>query len=126
MVGGARPVERFMKHYFLVAKEVGELTMVISAALEMKQLKAQPVAESSALRQTWRDRALLRRRTDFRIDHGRIRDGDAEAMTDAAYAAWRADRNAGVVSVLIAGTRDDVSTPHQRRRAVIASRATHV
>ncbi|MFO1170530.1 MAG: [protein-PII] uridylyltransferase [Hyphomicrobiaceae bacterium] len=70
--GGARPVERFMKHYFLVAKEVGELTMVISAALEMKQLKAQPAAGGAALLQTWRDRALLRRRTDFRIDNGRI------------------------------------------------------
>jgi [protein-PII] uridylyltransferase len=70
--GGSRPVERFMKHYFLVAKEVGELTMVISAALEMKQLKAQPSAESKSPRQTWWDRTLLRRRTDFRIESGRI------------------------------------------------------
>ena len=70
--GGLRPVERFMKHYFLIAKEVGELTMIISAALEMKQLKAQPLAGSSDMLQTWRDRTMLRRRTDFRIDNGRI------------------------------------------------------
>ncbi|MEZ5926197.1 MAG: [protein-PII] uridylyltransferase [Hyphomicrobiaceae bacterium] len=70
--GGIRPVERFMKHYFLVAKEVGELTMVISAALEMKQLKAKPDNERHTGSQTWRDRTLLRRRTDFRIENGRI------------------------------------------------------
>ncbi len=31
---GARDVERFMKHYFLVAKEVGDLTRIFCAALE--------------------------------------------------------------------------------------------
>jgi [protein-PII] uridylyltransferase len=61
-----------MKHYFLIAKEVGELTLVIAAALELKQLKAQPAAEIHVPQQTWRDRALLRRRTDFRIENGRI------------------------------------------------------
>jgi [protein-PII] uridylyltransferase len=31
---GARGVERFMKHYFLIAKDVGDLTRIICAALE--------------------------------------------------------------------------------------------
>lgn len=31
---GARGVERFMKHYFLIAKEVGDLTRIFCAALE--------------------------------------------------------------------------------------------
>ena len=31
---GARPVERFMKHYYLVAKKVGDLTRIFCAALE--------------------------------------------------------------------------------------------
>ena len=39
---GLRAVERFMKHYFLVAKEVGELTRIVCSALEMKQLKSLP------------------------------------------------------------------------------------
>src|SRR5690606_15747102 len=39
---------------------------------------------------------------DTYLDHDRIHDGDAEAMTDAAYNAWRADRDAGLVSVLVA------------------------
>ena len=54
---------------------------------------------------------------DTYLDHARIHDGDAEAMTDAAYTAWRADRDNGFVSVLIAETRDDVTTLNARARA---------
>ena len=39
---GQRDVERFMKHYFLVAKEVGDLTRIICAALEEEQAKHVP------------------------------------------------------------------------------------
>ena len=53
---------------------------------------------------------------DTYLDHDRIHDGDAEAMTDAAYTAWRADRDAGRVSVLIAETRDDVTALNARAR----------
>ncbi len=35
----ARGVERFMKHYFLVAKDVGDLTRIICAVLESEQKK---------------------------------------------------------------------------------------
>jgi len=34
---GARGVERFMKHYFLVAKDVGDLTRIFCAILEIDQ-----------------------------------------------------------------------------------------
>lgn len=54
---------------------------------------------------------------DTYLAHDRIREGDAEAMTDAAYAAWRADRKAGLVSVLIAETRDNVTSLNVRARA---------
>ena len=54
---------------------------------------------------------------DTYLDHHRIHEGEAEAMTDAAYTAWPADRNEGLVSVLIAETRDDVSVLNQRARA---------
>ena len=40
--GGLRHVERFMKHYFLVAKEVGDLTRIFCASLEAKQMKEAP------------------------------------------------------------------------------------
>ena len=37
--GGLKHVERFMKHYFLVAKEVGDLTRIFCASLEARHLK---------------------------------------------------------------------------------------
>ena len=39
---GLSAVERFMKHYFLVAKDVGDLTRIFCAALEEQQAKAVP------------------------------------------------------------------------------------
>ena len=40
--GGLRSVERFMKHYFLIAKDVGDLTRIMSSVLEAKQVKKAP------------------------------------------------------------------------------------
>jgi [protein-PII] uridylyltransferase len=69
---GQSGVERFMKHYFLVAKDVGDLTRILCAALEAAQAKASP---------GWSERfglGLLRsgrksiRGTDFILDHGKI------------------------------------------------------
>ncbi len=37
---GSRGVERFMKHYFLVAKDVGDLTRIFCAVLEVNEKKA--------------------------------------------------------------------------------------
>ncbi|MBV2142297.1 [protein-PII] uridylyltransferase [Falsochrobactrum sp. TDYN1] len=39
---GQNYVERFMKHYFLVAKDVGDLTRILCAALEEEQVKHVP------------------------------------------------------------------------------------
>ena len=54
---------------------------------------------------------------DTYLAHDRIADGDAEDMIDAAYTAWRADRDAGRESVLIAETREDVTALNARARA---------
>ncbi len=40
---GLSDVERFMKHYFLVAKDVGDLTAILCAALEERQAKPRAV-----------------------------------------------------------------------------------
>src|ERR1700760_2218578 len=40
---GMQDVERFMKHYFLVAKDVGDLTAILCAKLENEQAKPVPV-----------------------------------------------------------------------------------
>ncbi len=39
---GLRHVERFMKHYFLIAKEVGDLSRIFCAVLEAKAVKKAP------------------------------------------------------------------------------------
>ena len=41
--GGLSAVERFMKHYFLIAKTVGDLTAIVCAALEEKEAKSPAV-----------------------------------------------------------------------------------
>src|SRR5207302_4836353 len=40
---GLQDVERFMKHYFLIAKDVGDLTAIVCAELENRQAKPLPV-----------------------------------------------------------------------------------
>jgi [protein-PII] uridylyltransferase len=69
---GLKAVERFMKHYFLIVKEVGDLSTILCAALEMQQAKSAP-ARSILLRpSSWITRRQVRARTDFRIDNGRM------------------------------------------------------
>ena len=47
--GGLKPVERFMKRYFLAAREVGELTRILCAELEEEDAKAAPVLDRIGL-----------------------------------------------------------------------------
>ncbi|WP_422936626.1 MobF family relaxase [Sinomonas sp. P47F7] len=54
---------------------------------------------------------------DTYIDNGRITGGEDDAMSEAAYTAWRADRANGLVSVLIAESREDVAVLNSRARA---------
>src|SRR5665647_2002476 len=53
---------------------------------------------------------------DFYIDHARCSGGTREAMTEDLYAAWWADATAGMDSVMIAATNDDVMTLSMRAR----------
>ena len=56
---GNLAVERFMKHYFLVAKTVGELTRVFCAVLEAERLHTAPVHRSGAATGPARDGLLV-------------------------------------------------------------------
>ena len=56
---GNLAVERFMKHYFLVAKTVGELTRVFCAVLEAERLHTAPVHRSGAVTGPPRDGLLV-------------------------------------------------------------------
>ncbi len=70
---GMQDVERFMKHYFLVAKDVGDLTAILCAKLEDQQAKPAPVLSRMMARLR---PALNRRRVpesdDFIVDNNRI------------------------------------------------------
>jgi len=54
---------------------------------------------------------------DAYATHERITEGDTEAMTEAAYAAWRADMLAGRASVLVADSNEPVLALNERARA---------
>ncbi|MEE1622830.1 MobF family relaxase [Zafaria sp. J156] len=54
---------------------------------------------------------------DTYLTHQRIHDGDTDTSTDAAYAAWRADTQAGRASILIAETNENVTALNNRARA---------
>ena len=75
-----RAVERFMKHYFLVAKDVGDLTTILCSALEMQQLKTAPGLNRLLNPMSWRMRRQVCQRTDFRIDNDRINVADKEVF----------------------------------------------
>ncbi|WP_425485233.1 [protein-PII] uridylyltransferase [Hyphomicrobium methylovorum] len=69
---GLRAVERFMKHYFLIAKEVGDLTTILCGALEMQQLKSAPRYKRLLSPLNWKTRGDIRQRTNFRVDNDRL------------------------------------------------------
>lgn len=75
--GGLRAVERFMKHYFLVAKDVGDLTGILCGALEIQQLKSAPTLRSMLNPLSWQTRRQVRTRTEFRIDNDRLNVADS-------------------------------------------------
>ncbi len=78
--GGMRAVERFMKHYFLIAKDVGDLTTILCSALEMQQLKSSPGLTRLLSPLGWRARRQIRTRTDFRIDNDRLNVADPDVF----------------------------------------------
>ncbi len=76
---GLSAVERFMKHYFLVAKDVGDLTRILCAALEDEQAKDAPRFTRVFRRFAGRPRKIPGT-LDFLQDHGRINIADEEVF----------------------------------------------
>jgi [protein-PII] uridylyltransferase len=68
---GLTEVERFMKHYFLIAKDVGDLTAIVCAALEERQAKPRAALDRFIGRLRRRSRVVAGA-ADFVVDHGRI------------------------------------------------------
>ncbi|MBV9348287.1 MAG: [protein-PII] uridylyltransferase, partial [Pseudolabrys sp.] len=69
---GLRDVERFMKHYFLTAKDVGDLTAILCAELEDREAKSVPVLSRMMARLRPSKRRTLSETDDFFVDHNRI------------------------------------------------------
>ena len=70
---GLRDVERFMKHYFLIAKDVGDLTAILSAELEDSHAKSVPALSRVMARfRRPAKRVRLTGSDDFVVDKNRI------------------------------------------------------
>ncbi|MGE0338345.1 MAG: [protein-PII] uridylyltransferase [Xanthobacteraceae bacterium] len=69
---GQRDVERFMKHYFLVAKDVGDLTGIVCAELEEIHAKSAPALTRVISRFARRKKKPVKDYPDFVIDNERI------------------------------------------------------
>jgi [protein-PII] uridylyltransferase len=69
---GMKDVERFMKHYFLVAKDVGDLTAILCAELEDRQAKPAPVLSRMIAKFRPAGRRTLPETEDFVVDNNRI------------------------------------------------------
>jgi conjugative relaxase-like TrwC/TraI family protein len=54
---------------------------------------------------------------DAYLEHGRVAEGETEAMIDTAYRAWRTDTLAGRAAVLVADTGESVLALNERARA---------
>ena len=93
---GLSAVERFMKHYFLMAKSVGDLTRVFCAALEEEQAKHVPGFNRIFLSFSRRRRKLAGA-SDFVVDNHRITVADDGAFerdpVNLIRLFWLADRH---------------------------------
>ncbi|MCB1387073.1 MAG: [protein-PII] uridylyltransferase [Nitratireductor sp.] len=77
--GGLLEVERFMKHYFLIAKEVGDLTLIVCAELEEEQAKS-VTGINGLIRSIRFPVRKIAGSKDFVDDHGRINVADEKVF----------------------------------------------
>jgi [protein-PII] uridylyltransferase len=93
---GLSSVERFMKHYFLTAKTVGDLTRIFCAALEEEQAKHVPGFNRIFLNFSRRKRKLAGT-SDFIVDNHRINIADEQVFerdpVNLLRLFWFADRH---------------------------------
>ena len=78
---GASGVERFMKHYYIVAKDVGDLTRIFCAAIEAENM-SKPIIRLPRLR---RSRDLM----GFQVDRDRLTVADENQFADDPVALIR-------------------------------------
>jgi [protein-PII] uridylyltransferase len=93
---GQSDVERFMKHYFLVAKQVGDLTAIVCAALEVRQTKRPQTLDRFLAKLRKRPQAVAEA-PDFRVDVERVNvvsdDAFEKDPVNLIRLYWVADRS---------------------------------
>jgi [protein-PII] uridylyltransferase len=93
---GLSAVERFMKQYFLVAKDVGDLTRIFCAALEEEQGKHVP-GFTQLFQSFTRRKRKLAGTSDFILDNHRINIADQDVFrrdpVNLIRLFWFADRH---------------------------------
>ncbi len=77
---GLLDVERFMKHYFLMAKEVGDLTMIVCAGLEEQEAKAVSGVVGGLIRSIRHRKKKIAGSLDFIEERGRINIADEDVF----------------------------------------------
>lgn len=88
-------VERFMKHYFLVAKEVGDLSAILCADLELREAKPRAMLDRFMGRFRRRPKALAEAE-GFRVENSRIAADPNVFVNDPVNLIrlfWLADRH---------------------------------
>jgi [protein-PII] uridylyltransferase len=80
--GGLKHVERFMKHYFLIAKDVGDLTRILCASLEARQMKDVPALSRVLGRFRPQPQATIADAPAFRLEGGRVALKSPDAFTE--------------------------------------------
>jgi len=78
--GGMLGAERFMKHYFLVAKQVGDLTLIVCSQLEEKEAKSVKGINGLIRSFTRKRIKKLKNSTEFVNDNGRINIADDQCF----------------------------------------------
>ena len=80
--GGLKHVERFMRHYFLMAREVGNLTRIFCASLEAKHLKDAPSLGRMFNRLLPKRLAVSHLPKGFAMDMGRLTLESADGLKE--------------------------------------------
>ena len=93
--GGLKNVERFMKHYFLVAKDVGNLTRIFCASLEAKHLKDAPTLSRMIGKFLPKGRKSTSVHKDFMLESGRITLANDDAFAQDPVNLLRIFQQAG-------------------------------
>ncbi len=99
--GGLKHVERFMRHYFLVAKDVGNLTRIFCASLEAKHLKDAPSLSRMLGKFLPKGKQATSLSKDFKLESGRIALANEHVLSDDPVNLIRIFKELGVQGVEI-------------------------